>query len=94
MKKPWQVWTIFLLCLALVVPAMAWLTMEIVQRDHLRENDRVDTELARREAELQDIVNSAVYRMDWKLSPIVAQEAARPYYICLLYTSPSPRDRG
>ena len=81
MKKPWQVWTIFLLCLALVVPAMVWLTMEIVQRDRLRENDRVDTELARQEAELQEIVNSAVYRMDWKMSPIVAQEAARPHYV-------------
>ena len=89
MKKPWQVWTIFLLCLALVVPAMAWLTMEIVQRDHLRENDRVDTELARREAELQDIVNSAVYRMDWKLSPIVAQEAARPYYMYQSFYMPA-----
>ena len=81
MKKPWQVWLLFLLCIILVVPAMGWLSVMIVQQDRLRESDRVDTELARQEAELQDLVNSALYRMDWRLSPIVAREAARPYYL-------------
>lgn len=89
MKKPWQVWTLYLLCLALVVPTMAWLTMKIVEQDRLRESDRIDTELARREAELQDLLNSALYRMDWKLSPIVAQEAARPYYLYQAFYRPT-----
>lgn len=89
MKKPWQVWTLYLLCLALAVPTMAWLSMKIVEQDRLRESDRIDTELARREAELQDLVNSALYRMDWKLSPVVAQEAARPYYMYQAFYRPA-----
>lgn len=89
MKKPWQVWTLYLLCLAMVVPTMAWLTMKIIEQDRLRESDRIDTELARREAELQDLVNSALYRMDWKLSPVVAQEAARPYYMYQAFYTPT-----
>lgn len=96
MKKPWQVWILFLLCLALVVPAMGWLSLKIVQQDRLRESDRVDTELARREAELQDLVNRALYRMDWRLSPIVAREAARPYYLYNAFyrVGPDPQTVG
>jgi signal transduction histidine kinase len=81
MKKPWQVWTLFLLCLALVVPAMTWLSFKILELDRQRETDRLNTEVARQQAELQEIISSALYRMDWKLMPIVAQEAARPYYL-------------
>ena len=61
MKKPWQVWLLFLLCIILVVPAMGWLSVMIVQQDRLRESDRVDTELARQEAELQDLVLSLIH---------------------------------
>ncbi len=80
MRKPWQIWLVFLLALAAVIPAMGWLSVKTIQLDSLRETDRVETELARREAELQERISSALYRMDLKMLPLVAQEAARPYY--------------
>ncbi len=81
MKKPWQIWTLFSTILCVVLPAMVWLTMQINEAAQLREQDRVETELARREAELQELINCALYRMDWWATPLVAQEAARPYYL-------------
>jgi signal transduction histidine kinase len=81
MRNPWQIWFVFLLCLAAVIPAMVWLTFKTIEVDSLRETDRIETELARREAELQERISSALYRMDFKLLPLVAQEAARPYYL-------------
>jgi signal transduction histidine kinase len=41
---------------------------------------RSQADLARREAELQELISSALWRMDWTLTPLVAQEAARPYF--------------
>lgn len=81
MRKPWQIWLVFLLCLAAVIPAMAWLTFKTIEADAQRETDRIETELARRQAELQERISSALYRMDFKLLPLVSQEAARPYYL-------------
>ena len=81
MRKPWQIWTVFLLCLLAVAMAMSWLSFKIIRLDALRETDRIETELARREAELQERVSSALYRMDLMMLPLVAQEAARPYYL-------------
>ena len=78
MNKPWQIWTTFVICLAVITVVMGWLTVTTWQLDALRETDRVETEFARREAELQDRINSSLYRMDLMMLPIVAQEAARP----------------
>ncbi len=81
MSKPWQIWAVFLLCLLAVAMAMSWLSFKIIRLDALRETDRIETELARREAELQERVSSALYRMDLMMLPLVAQEAARPHYL-------------
>ena len=78
MNKPWQIWTTFVTCLAVITVVMGWLTVTTWQLDALRETDRVETEAARREAELQDRINSSLYRMDLMMLPIIAQEAARP----------------
>ena len=78
MKKPWQVWTLFFLCLIAVAMAMLWLSLKAYRLDSERETDRSETELARREAELQERISSALYRMDLKMLPLVAREAARP----------------
>ena len=78
MNKPWQIWTTFVICLAVITVVMGWLTVTTWQLDALRETDRVETEAARREAELQDRINSSLYRMDLMMLPIIAQEAARP----------------
>ncbi|MGI9517807.1 MAG: sensor histidine kinase [Pirellulaceae bacterium] len=81
MKKPWQIWTVFALCLLVAIPAMVWLSLQALELDQVRENDRLQTELARREAELQERVSSALWRMEWMMIPLVAQEAARPWYL-------------
>ncbi len=95
MKHPWQIWTLFLLCLALVLPAFGWLTFKALELDrertlaereikqaHQEEQDqRQVAEFAANEAEYQEIIASALWRLDWTLTPLVAQEAARPYFV-------------
>ena len=78
MKKAWHVWSLFLLCLLAVAIVMAWLSLKTIHLDAQRESDKAETELARREAELQELISSALYRMDLKMLPLVAQESARP----------------
>lgn len=74
MKRPWQVWSLFLLCLAVVLPAMAWLTVQALE---------LDREVARaaQQADLEEDISLALWRMDVALAPMVAQEAARPYLV-------------
>lgn len=81
MKRPWQVWVLYALCLAVVVPAMAWLSHKAIQLDEQRAQSYYNTELARREAQLQERISSALWRIDWMLTPLIAQEAARPYFV-------------
>ncbi len=81
LRKPGQLWLLFGWCVALILPAMIWLTVKTVRLDHEFQNDQLQTELARREAEIQEKITSALYRMDWKLGPHIAREAARPYYL-------------
>src|SRR5688572_5508096 len=72
MKRPWQVWLAFLLCSAIVAGAMAWLTLHALRVDRERT-------AARAEAELEQRVSLALWRMDTKLAPLIAEEVARPY---------------
>ncbi len=81
MKKPWQIWTLYALTLLVVVPAMVWLSLQSLQLENAREQDRVETELARREAELQERVSSALWRMDGFLTHLIARETTRPWYL-------------
>lgn len=87
-KRPWQIWTVYGLCVLLVLPAMLWLSFTTWQLDQAREIDRQATEAARRQAELQERVSSALWRMDWLIIPLVAQEVARPYYMYNSFFAP------
>lgn len=80
MRRPWQIWILFFFGLAIVIPGMGWLTIMTVRLEESREDDRIGTELARQEAELQGRISSALYRMDLKMLPLIAREAARPSY--------------
>ena len=71
MKRPWQVWLAFTLCSALVAAAMGWLTLHALRVDRERS-------AARAEAELEQRVSLALWRMDTKLAPLIAEEVARP----------------
>lgn len=81
MRHPWQIWTLYAACLAIALPALGWLSVQAVHLERARESDQRQTEWARREAELQERINSALWRMDGMLTPLIAQEAARPYYL-------------
>ena len=87
MKRPWHVWLAFGLCLAVVVSAMAWLTLKTL------ELDRAES-VARQQVELENDISRALWRMDAKLTPILAQEAARPemFYDSFLPTPPKGKN--
>jgi signal transduction histidine kinase len=74
MRRPWQIWLLFAIGLAVVVPAFAWLTVKAL------ELDRAES-LARRQAALEKDISLALWRMDVLLTPLLAEEAARPDFV-------------
>ena len=72
MKRPWQVWSLFGLCLAVVVSAMGYLTFTAIRLD------RAEME-ARQQAALEEEVRLALWQMDSLAGAIVTEEAARPF---------------
>ena len=77
--KPWRIWLLFALCLAIILPAMIGLTVKAIQLEESRRIVMQQNDQARREAELQELVSSALWRLDWMLTPLVGQEASRSY---------------
>ncbi|MDP6554986.1 MAG: HAMP domain-containing sensor histidine kinase [Pirellulaceae bacterium] len=71
MKRPWHYWTVFLVALAIVLPAMTRLTYMAIDLDQAEIG-------ARQQAELEEDISRALWRMEMKLMPILAKEAARP----------------
>ena len=84
MKRPWHVWIAFAACLAVVLAAMAWISMTALRLD------RAET-AARRQAALEENVQLALWRIDSELAPLVARESARPYFA---YRTFLPVDRA
>lgn len=74
MRHPWQYWAAFVVGLALVLPAMLWLTLKAMELDQANA-------VARRQAELEQDIGRALWRMDALLTPLLAQEAARPDFV-------------
>ena len=88
MKRPWQIWTLYAVGLAIVVPAMGWLTVKAI------ELDRAES-VARQQAEQEENVSRALWRLDALLTPLLAQEAARPDFVYRpLYNSTTPTAKG
>ena len=74
MNRPWQIGVAFALCLAVVLAAMGWISLEVLRLD------RAEAE-ARRHALQEENVRLALWRMESSLAPLVAQESARPYFV-------------
>ena len=74
MRHPWQYWATFGVGLALVLPAMLWLTIKAMELDHA-------SAVARRQAVLEQDIGLALWRMDALLTPLLAKEAARPDFV-------------
>jgi len=71
MRRPWQIWSVYLGCLAVVGLAVGWLSLRALQAD------RAEAEI-RRLAALEENARLALWRMDSMLAPFIAQESARP----------------
>lgn len=84
MKRAWLLWTLFTLCLAIALAAMAWISATVLRLDRMQLD-------ASRQAQLEENVRLALWRMDSFLAPLIAQETARPYFA---YTSFTPAERA
>ena len=71
MRRPWQIWLVYFLCLGITLPGMVWLTRMALQLD-LAETQ------ARQQAELEEAVGSVLWQMDSLLTGLLAPEIARP----------------
>ena len=88
MKRPLHIWLVFGVFLFVATSAMIWLTQSIIQLDREQKWSherlalaRQEADLARNHAELQELISSSLWRMDWMLTPLVAQEATRPHFV-------------
>jgi signal transduction histidine kinase len=73
MTRPWKIWLIFALCAAVVLCVMGWVSATALRLDRSQAQ-------ARSQAELEEKVRLALWRMDSMLSPLLAQESVRPYF--------------
>jgi signal transduction histidine kinase len=78
--KPRHIWSVFALCLLVVLTGMGWLSVRAVQLDRAEVSARREAVRARRNEDLQRRVATALWRMDWIMAPIIAQEVTRPSY--------------
>jgi len=84
MRRPWRTWIAFGLAAAVLLAAMASVSLTALRLD------RAEAE-ARRQAALEENVRLALWRMDSRLAPLIAQENARPYFA---YSAFYPAERA
>lgn len=73
MKRSWTLWLIFAGCAIIVIAAMAWVSLIVLQLEEARTKSR-------QLALLEENTRLALWRMESMLAPFIAQENARPYY--------------
>ena len=84
MNRPWQIWLMVGLCLAVLVAVMVWISATVVRLDGAETR-------ARQLATLEENVRLALWRMDSALAGVLAQENARPYFT---YSAFYPAERA
>lgn len=84
MSRPWHIWSVFAVCLAVGLAALIWLSVLLLRLDG-------ETALARQRTDLEANTRLALWRMDSALAPLIARESARPYFV---YTSFYPAERA
>ncbi len=88
MKKPWQIWGAFCLGLAIALTGLGWLTLRAIDLDRAERLARGEAEEARHQTQLQERIATALWRMDWMLAPLIAQEATRPSFFYEPFVAP------
>ncbi len=73
MNRPWKIWLSFAFCSAVMLGVMAWVSATVLRLDRVQFQ-------AQAQAEIEEKVRLALWRMDSMLAPLVAQETARPYF--------------
>lgn len=71
MRKPLHIWITFLACLGLLLAAMAWVSWHTLALERTREE-------AARDADQQERVRLALWRLDFQASALMIRENARP----------------
>jgi signal transduction histidine kinase len=84
MRSPWQVWLAFVVCLAMIVAAVGWLSFRALESDQAEAT-------ARRQAQAEENARLALWRIDTALAPLVMQENAQPYFS---YSTLYPAERA
>jgi signal transduction histidine kinase len=73
MNRPLHIWLLFGLCVAVLMAAMGWVSFTALQLDRSQAETR-------RQADFEEKVRLALWRMDSALAPLVAQETSLPYF--------------
>lgn len=71
--RRWLTWLVFAVCVAAVVEGLGWVTWQALRLER-SERD------ARAQAGFQESIRLALWRMESEITPIIAKEAARPYF--------------
>ena len=70
----------YAICLVVVLVGMLWLTERALRLEKQWNRAIAENQKARIDAEVQELVNSSLWRMDGKLTRIVGEEVSRPFY--------------
>jgi len=84
MNRPLHIWIIFAVCAVVLLGAVTWVTATALRLE------RAQAE-ARQQAQFEEKVRLALWRMDSLLAPLVVQESSWPYFA---YNSFYPAERA
>lgn len=84
MTRPIHIWIIFVSCFLLLLAGMGWVSWTALKLDRAQGESQ-------RQAEFEEKVRLALWRMDSTLAPLIVQESSRPYFT---YSSFFPAGRA
>src|SRR5579862_2803984 len=73
MNRPLHTWLAFAACLAVVLVAMGWISRTVLRLERAEEQSR-------RQADQEENVRLALWRMDNALGLLISQESVQPYF--------------
>lgn len=74
MIRPWLIWTVFGVSLSVLLGAMGWISLAVVELDTAQERSHL-------EADLEENVRLALWRLDSAMTPVIGQESMRPHFL-------------
>ena len=71
MNRPRHIWSLFAVCATVLLGAVTWVTATALRLEHAQAE-------AQQQADFEEKVRLALWRMDSLLTPLIAEESARP----------------